>query len=73
MWTCLKCDRNFKTNNQPHSCTTVAIDALFEGKNPELVLVFEPLRSEISSWELTTVGASKKPIIFTNNKAWLIV
>lgn len=73
MWICPKCNRNFKTNNQSHSCTNITIDDLFKGKNPDLVLVFDKLLSEIIHWEPTNVGTSQNTIIFTSTKAWLIV
>ena len=73
MWECPKCERSFKTNNQSHSCTTVTIDDLFDGKDQDLILVFDTLLSELIQWEPTTVGTSTNTIIFTSKKAWLIV
>jgi len=73
MWTCPKCERNFKTANQSHSCVDVSLDDLFSGKPEELLLTFDRLLSELVNWEEVSVGTSKNAVIFTNRKAWLIV
>jgi hypothetical protein len=32
MWTCPKCERIFKSTNQPHSCKKIPLEKHFEGK-----------------------------------------
>lgn len=73
MWTCPRCNRNFKTANQSHSCVNVTMDDLFEGKSEVLILAFDRLLAEIMTWDPISVGTSKNAIVFTNKKAWLIV
>ncbi len=73
MWTCPNCERLFKSNNQSHICVNTTIDDLFEGRPDHLVLAFDRLLSLVIDWEPMSIGASKHTIVFTNQKAWLIV
>jgi len=73
MWTCPKCDRNFKGTNQSHMCTSKTIDDIFEGKPIDLALAFDELLINVIDWEPCSVGNSVKAIIFAKEKAWLIV
>ena len=73
MWTCPKCDRNFKSANQWHMCTDKTIDELFEGKPDNLVLAFDKVLISVIDWEPCAVGMSTKSIVFSKEKAWLIV
>ncbi len=73
MWTCPKCECNFKTANQSHSCVNKDIDDFFENKPPELLLAFEKLLIEVVDWEPNTLGPTQHTVVFTNKKAWLIV
>ena len=73
MWTCPDCDRIFKTFNQSHMCTNTTIDEIFEGKPDVLLLAFDKLLIGVIDWEPCSVGTSTKSIVFTKEKAWLIV
>ena len=73
MWTCPKCERNFKNANQSHWCEQIDIDDLFEGKPDDLLLAFDKLLISVIDWKPCSVGATKKAIIFTKEKAWMIV
>jgi len=73
MWTCPNCERVFKTNNQSHSCTKVELDDLFEGKPAELLLAFDGILYRVMEWQPNHVGTATKAIVFTTQKAWLIV
>lgn len=73
MWTCPRCERNFKSVNQSHMCTTKTIDDLFVNRPDNLVLAFDRLLTEVIDWEPCSVGTSTNTIIFTSQKAWLIV
>lgn len=73
MWTCPKCERKFKIDNQSHYCTDTTIDDLFEGKPDNLLLAFDRLLIAVMEWEPMSVGTSVNTVIFTNAKAWLIV
>ncbi|MDP5230082.1 MAG: DUF5655 domain-containing protein [Cellulophaga sp.] len=73
MWRCPKCERNFKTTNQSHSCTNIDMGELFMGKPDDLVLALDKLLIVTSQWEPNEVGVAKKSIVFTSKKAWLIV
>ena len=73
MWQCPKCERMFKSTNQSHMCTTKTIDDLFEGKSDQLVLAFDALLVSVIDWQPCTVGPSTKTVVFTKEKAWLIV
>ncbi len=73
MYTCPKCERKFKVNNQSHMCTTKTIDDLFENRADNVVLAFESVLNVTMDWEPQSIGASVNTVIFTNKKAWLIV
>lgn len=73
MWTCPECDRNFKNTNQSHMCTNTTIDDIFADKPAELLLAFDKLLVGVIDWEPSSVGTSTKAVIFTKEKAWLIV
>lgn len=72
-WSCPKCKRLFKTENQSHSCTNKDMGELFLGKPDELVLAFDALLQTTTSWTPNSVGTATHSIVFTNKKAWLIV
>jgi len=73
MWTCPKCERQFKTTNQSHACGVATLDDLFEGKPDHLLLAFDRILAEVIDWQPCSVGAAKKAVVFTSKKAWLIV
>lgn len=73
MWTCPKCNRNFKGQNQSHMCTTAPIDDLFLKKPESLLLAFDKILIGVIDWDPCTVGRSVNTVVFTKEKAWLIV
>ena len=73
MWTCPKCERELKNPNQWHNCVKVSIDSLFEGKDEELVFVFDKLLSEIMDWEHVAVSATQNCIVFVHNQTFLVI
>lgn len=73
METCPACERQLKSANQWHYCAKVDIDSLFEGKDDEVVLIFDRLLSEIVEWEDTAVSATKNCIVFVHNQTFLII
>lgn len=54
-------------------CTTKTIDDLFENKADNVVLAFESVLNVTMDWEPQSIGASVNTVVFTNEKAWLIV
>jgi hypothetical protein len=73
MWICPNCERNFKSTNQSHICTTKTIDDIFGGRPDRLVLAFDAILIGVIDWEPCSVGTSTKSIVFTKEKAWLII
>lgn len=73
MWTCPRCNRQFKTKNQSHSCVTKTIGDFFADKPDNLVLAFDQILTQVIDWEPNSVGTSQNAIIFTSKKAWLII
>jgi len=73
MWECPKCERQFKTINQSHSCSQKTLDDLFDKRPDNLILAFDKLLVTVMAWEPNSVGAAVNAIVFTNKKAWLIV
>ncbi|MEM9848840.1 MAG: DUF5655 domain-containing protein [Bacteroidota bacterium] len=73
MWTCPKCERQFKTANQSHTCSATTLDDLFAKSSDELILTFDRILSAVINWTPCSVGAAKKAVVFTSKKAWLIL
>lgn len=72
MWTCKICNRNFKSTNQSHMCSSNTIDDIFKGTPDHIVHAFDQVLINVIDWEPCSVGASTKSIVFTKEKAWLI-
>ena len=73
MWQCPKCERSFKSTNQSHWCLKVDIDDLFEGKPEDLLLTFDKLLVAVADWEPCQVAATRKAIVFSKYKAWMVI
>jgi hypothetical protein len=73
LFTCPKCDRPLTKKNSWHYCKKTTIDSLFEGKSPELKLLFDKLLAEVGSWEGVNASASKTCIVFITTKTFLVV
>ena len=72
-WTCPQCERELRNPNQWHNCVKVSIDSLFEGKDEELVIVFDRMLAEIMDWDEVVVSATQNCIVFVHNKTFLII
>ncbi len=72
MWKCPKCNRNFKSANQWHSCSTKEIGELFIDCSDEQVLIFDKVLQFAEGLPFNSVGAAKHSVVFTSQKAWLI-
>lgn len=73
MWTCPKCERVFKSNNQSHYCNEATLDDIFANKPDDLLLAFDCIMTEVVNWDQVTVGAARKAVVFSTGKAWLIL
>ncbi|MDX1349192.1 MAG: DUF5655 domain-containing protein [Putridiphycobacter sp.] len=73
MWTCSKCNRRFKSTNQSHMCSTADMGEMFIGKPDEQVIIFEIILEFTNGLEPNSIGPAKNAIVFTSEKAWLIV
>ena len=41
LWQCPRCDRAFANRNQSHACGTWTLDCHFDGRSPEVRLIFD--------------------------------
>ncbi len=73
MWECPNCNRNFKSTNQSHTCSNIDIGELFVGKPDELVIIYQMLLDFTQELTPNSVGPAKNTVVFTSEKAWLIV
>jgi hypothetical protein len=73
MWTCPKCNRNFKTTNQSHSCNQRTLEDIFENRPDHLLLAFDTIMQTVMEWKPNSLGIAVHSAVFTNKKAWLIV
>jgi hypothetical protein len=72
-WTCPNCDRELPKEGQRHYCARVNLDSLFQGRPPELVLVFDKILAEVTEWEDVLVGVTPNCIVFTHRVAFLVI
>ena len=72
-WTCPKCDRELPWAEYRHYCARVSLDSLFEGRSPELVLVFDKILAEVADWDGVLIGVTPNCIVFTRRVGFLII
>jgi hypothetical protein len=72
-WICPKCERELPKPEQRHYCARVSLDSLFQGRPPELVLVFDKLLAEIADWDGVLVGTTPNCIVFTRRLTFLVI
>jgi hypothetical protein len=72
-WTCPKCERELKAPNQVHYCAKVSIDSLFEGRDIELVLVFDKILAEVAGWDDVLVSTTPHCIVFVHRYTFLVI
>jgi hypothetical protein len=73
MFTCPKCDRQLGNANQWHNCVIIPIDSLFEKKDPDLVLIFDRILTELIDLESVAVSATQNCIVFVHRQTFLII
>jgi hypothetical protein len=61
MWRCPTCGQTFVTQNMPHSCQVIPLDAHFDGK-PELRAVFDAFVVAAEANGPVTINATKSRI-----------
>jgi hypothetical protein len=72
-WTCPICERELKAPNQIHYCAKVSIDSLFDGKDKELILVFDKILAEVAGWDGVLVSTTPHCIVFVHRYTFLII
>lgn len=72
-WTCPKCDRELPWAEYRHYCARVDLDSLFEGRSPELVLLFDKILAEVADWPKVLIGVTPNCIVFTRRVGFLII
>ena len=72
-WTCPKCERELKNENQRHYCAKVSLDSLFKGRPAELTLVFDKLLAEVAEWDNIVISTTPNCIVFVHNKTFLVI
>ena len=70
---CPNCGRELRSLNQWHNCVTTTVDGLFEGKNPDLVLLFDKILAEVSDWDNVSVSTTQNCIVFVHRQTFLII
>lgn len=72
-WTCPNCERELPWPEYRHYCARVSLDSLFEGRSPELVLVFDKILAEVADWPQVLIGVTPNCIVFTRRVGFLII
>ena len=73
LWTCPKCQAQFVTPNQWHSCERVSLDAHFLGRPDWQVLLFDDVLSHLERLGQFHVRAVKSAIIFKRKSSFASV
>lgn len=71
MWTCPKCNRQFKNRNQDHSCGHFTIEQVFEDKPPEIFMLFQQIHKKVKSFGEMQVRAVKNGVMFSVKSTFL--
>lgn len=72
MWTCPKCKREFKNQNQDHTCGFFTIDEVF-GKYPELKDMFNHVKQLVTGFGDIKVTPVKNAVMFSVQTNFLVV
>lgn len=70
-WDCPVCNRNFKKENQQHSCVNNNIAEHIQKLKPELIPVFDKLHAFITSLENVKVSSVKTFILYSSKSIFL--
>ena len=70
---CPHCERKLRNINAWHYCKKIEIDELFIDKSDEIVLAFDTILQQVSSWENVEISATKNCIVFVKNKTFLVL
>ena len=71
MWTCEKCKRKFRNENQAHSCAVVSIDSHFEKKQPEVRLAYNKVIGEVKKLGKVNISAVQNGILVSSTSNFL--
>ena len=72
-WTCPNCDRELPWADYRHYCQRVSLDSLFEGRSPELVLVFDKILAEVADWPKVLISTTPNCIVFYRRTGFLVI
>ena len=70
---CPHCERKLHSINAWHYCKKIEIDELFIDKLDEVVLAFDTILQQVSSWENVEISATKNCVVFVKNKTFLVL
>ena len=70
---CPNCERKLRNINAWHYCQKIEIDELFIDKSDEIVLAFDTILQQVSSWENVEISATKNCVVFVKNKTFLVL
>jgi hypothetical protein len=56
-----------------HYCAKISIDSLFEGKDRELILVFDKILAEVAGWDDVLVSTTPHCIVFVRRYTFLVI
>ena len=73
MWTCPKCNRQFRNTNQDHSCQVTDPESHFLHKQPGVFATFEKLQHEVLKFEGARIISVKNAILFQAKSNFLAV
>ena len=73
MWTCPKCNRQFKNTNQDHSCMVIDLKSHFVGKQQNVIDTYKMLQDEVTKFEGIRINPVKNAILFTAKSHFLAI
>ena len=71
MWRCPICHKEFKNENQTHSCVNIPVEEHFQHKPPELKIIFDALMKDIALFGEMKMNSIRKSIQIKNKSAFM--
>lgn len=73
MWICPKCNRQFRSINQSHSCVQTSIEDLFITKPDVVKLVYNKLHEKCMAFGKFSIDTTKSCIYFMEPERFLVI
>jgi len=73
MWLCPKCNREFSTKNQWHSCAIIKEDEMFINSTRNVSEIYAVLKNKCTSFCDFNIDTTKSCLYFVKKKRFLVI